>query len=138
MKSSTAYNHLRRLGNKLAYVYSSAVYDRPSHRELCDRVRSEVWEDSAFKRLPGWARSVLYDRRHHLSEQIYSHLVWSFIGSDGKPRQLDSLTEDDRQAVFADKIKGAHYWTRTERNKQTLDDGTIVETIKRTITTRAY
>jgi hypothetical protein len=138
MRSSTVQNHLRRLSNKLAYVYSSAVYDRPSHKEVCARVASEVWEDPAFVKLPGWARSVLYDRRRHLSEQIYSHLVWSFVGSDGKARELNSLTEDDRQAVFADKIKGAHYWTRTKRQKETMEDGTIVETISRTITTEAY
>jgi hypothetical protein len=138
MRSSTVQNHLRRLSNKLAYVYNSAVYSRPSHRELCALVGSEVWEDPAFMKLPRWARSVLYDRRRHLSEQVYSHLVWSFIGSDGKPRELNRLTEDDRRAVFADKIKGAHYWTQSKRQKQTLEDGTIVETITRVITAKAY
>jgi hypothetical protein len=138
MRLSTTHNHLRRLSNKLAYVYSSAVYDHPSHKELCALVSSEVWEDPTFARLPYWARSVLYDRRSRLSDQIYSHLVWSFIGSDGVPRELHALTEDDRQAVFVDKIKGAHYWTRTAHQKLTMEDGTIVETIQRTITTKAY
>jgi len=138
VRSSTVQNHLRRLSNKLACVYSSAVYDRPSHKELCARVGSEVWEDPAFIKLPYWARSVLYDRRRHLSEQVYSHLVWSFIGSDGIARELNSLTEDDRQAVFSDKIKGGHYWTRNKRHKETLEDGTIVETISRQVTCQAY
>ena len=65
-------------------------------------------------------------------------MAWSFIGSDGIPRELNSLAEADRQAVFADKIKGRHYWTRTNKSKETLADGTIIETIKRTITTKSY
>ena len=138
MKISTVHNHMQRLTNKLGNIYSCAVYSHPSHKELCSQVGEEVWTDPAFKKLPGWARSVLYDRRRALSDQIYNHLAWSFIGSDGIPRELNSLAEADRQAVFADKIKGSHYWTRTNKSKETLADGTIIETIKRTITTKSY
>jgi hypothetical protein len=106
VKLSTAYNHKNRLANKLRNVYGCAVYDRPTHRLLCERVSADVWSDPALKHCPRWVTTALMEVRHSLSEQIYSHLVWAFIGSDGSPRQLNDLPEDDRQAVFKGEIKG--------------------------------
>lgn len=76
--------------------------------------------------------------RSTLSEQIYSHLIWAFIGSDGIPRQLDSLTEEDRQKVFSGDIKGAHYWLKTTKTTKTLADGSIVEIITKTPTLSTF
>lgn len=138
MKSATVQNHLTRLSNKLTSIYLNATYSRPRHRAIADQVAQDVWQSPAFNRLPGWAKSVLYDRRRQLSEDIYRHLVWAFLGSDGKPRQLDNLGEADRQKVFSGEITGRHYWVKTARNVETKQDGTIVETITKTITTDYY
>jgi len=73
-----------------------------------------------------------------LAEDIYRHLVWAFIGSDGVPRQLDNLTETDRQAVFAGTIQGGHYWLKTERTVEILPDGRIRETLTKTPTISRY
>ena len=76
--------------------------------------------------------------RNTLAEQIYGHLVWAFIGSDGLPRQLDDLPESDRQAVFADALQGGHYWLKSDRRTETLPDGRIVDTITKTPTVFKY
>lgn len=138
MKTSTAYNHKRRLANRMRSIYASAVYDRPSHRDLVARVSEGVWADPALKRCPGWVSVALLEVRDSLAEQVYSHLVWAFIGSDGVPRQLDALTETDRQAVFSDTLQGGHYWLKTDRKTETLPDGRIVETITKTPTVARY
>jgi hypothetical protein len=72
--------------------------------------------------------------RATLADQIYAHLIWAFIGSDGVPRQLDALSESDRQAVFSGAIQGGHYWLKSDRRTETLPDGRIVETITKTPT----
>jgi hypothetical protein len=76
--------------------------------------------------------------RHGLSEQVYSHLIWAFIGSDGRPRQLNDLPESDRQAVFKGEIKGAHYWIKMSKRIETLEDGSIQEIIVKSPTTSAF
>ena len=134
MKLSTATNHKNRLANKMRGIYASAVYDRPSHRDLIARVSEGVWADPALKRCPSWVYTALMEVRATLADQIYSHLLWAFIGSDGVPRQLDALPESDRQAVFSDAIQGGHYWLKTYRISETLADGRIVETITKTPT----
>lgn len=138
MKTSTAYNHKRRLANRMRSIYACAVYDRPSHRDLIARVSAEVWADPALKRCPRWVSTALLEVRESLAEEIYRHLVWAFIGSDGVPRQLDALTETDRQAVFSDTLQGGHYWLKTDRKTETLPDGRIIETITKTPTVARY
>jgi len=138
VKLSTAYNHKNRLANKLRNVYHCAVYDRPAHRLLCERVSADVWSDPALKRCPSWVATALMEVRHSLSEQVYSHLIWAFIGSDGRPRQLNDLPESDRQAVFKGEIKGAHYWLKTSKRIETLEDGSIQEIIVKSPTTSAF
>ena len=138
MKTSTASNHKRRLANRMRSLYACAVYDRPSHRDLIARVSAEVWNDPGLSRCPGWVSTALLEVRASLAEEIYRHLVWAFIGSDGVPRQLDDLTETDRQAVFAGTIQGGHYWLKTDRKTEVLPDGRIVETITKTPTVALY
>lgn len=138
MKRSTASNHKRRLANRMRSIYACAVYDRPSHRDLVARVSEGVWADPALKRCPSWVSVALLEVRDSLAEQIYSHLIWAFIGSDGVPRQLDDLTETDRQAVFADTLQGGHYWLKTDRRTEALPDGRVVETITKTPTVARY
>lgn len=138
MKLSTATNHKNRLANRMRSIYASAVYDRPSHRELIARVSETVWADPALKRCPSWVSAALLEVRHTLAEQIYAHLVWAFIGSDGVPRQLYDLPEPDRQAVFSGAIQGGHYWLKSDRRTETLPDGRIVETITKTPTVSRY
>lgn len=138
MKLSTATNHKNRLANRMRSIYASAVYDRPSHRELIARVSEGVWADPGFKRCPSWVYTALMEVRNTLAEQIYAHLLWAFIGSDGVPRQLDDLPEPDRQAVFAGTIQGGHYWLKSDRKVETLLDGRIVETITKTPTISKY
>jgi len=119
-------------------IYACAVYDRPSHRDLVARVSAEVWADPGLKRCPAWVSTALLEVRASLAEDIYRHLIWAFIGSDGVPRQLDELTETDRQAVFADTLQGGHYWLKTDRSTETLPDGRIIETITKTPTVARY
>ena len=138
MKLSTATNHKNRLANRMRSIYASAVYDRPSHRELVARVSEGVWADPALKRCPSWVYTALMEVRNTLAEQIYAHLVWAFIGSDGIPRQLDDLPESDRQAVFADTLQGGHYWLKSDRRTETLPDGRIVDTTTKTPTVSKY
>lgn len=138
MKLSTATNHKNRLANRMRSIYASAVYDRPSHRDLIARVFEGVWADPALKRCPSWVHTALMEVRNTLSEQIYSHLVRAFIGSDGVPRQLHDLPESDRQAVFDGTIQGGHYWLKSDRKTETLPDGRIVETITKTPTVSRY
>jgi hypothetical protein len=138
MKLSTATNHKNRLANQMRSIYACAVYDRPSHRDLVARVSEGVWADPALKRCPSWVYTALMEVRHSLAAQVYAHLVWAFIGSDGVPRQLDDLTESDRQAVFAGTLHGGHYWLKSDRRTETLPDGRIVETITKTPTVARY
>jgi hypothetical protein len=138
MKLSTATNHKNRLANRMRSIYASAVYDRPAHRDLIARVSEGVWADPALKRCPSWVYTALMEVRSSLAEQIYSHLVWAFIGSDGVPRQLNDLPEPDRLAVFADTLQGGHYWLKLDRKTETLPDGRIVETITKTPTVAKF
>ena len=138
MKLSTATNHKNRLANQMRSIYACAVYDRPYHRDLVARVSEGVLADPALKRCPSWVYTALMEVRNTLAEQIYAHLVWAFIGSDGVPRQLGDLTETDRQAVFVDTLHGGHYWLKTDRRTETLPDGRIVETITKTPTVARY
>jgi hypothetical protein len=138
MRQTTAHNHNRRLANALDHAYLMATYDHPSHRDLCARIAETVWQDPGLKRCPGWVTSALMERRVIRSEEIYQHLLWAFPDSDGVPRQLDDLSDADRQRVFSGEISGAHYWMRTTRSRETLPDGTIRETITRTPTTNTY
>lgn len=138
MKLSTATNHKNRLANRMRSIYASAVYDRPSHRDLVARVSETVWADPALKRCPSWVSTALMEVRQSLAEQIYSHLLRAFIGSDGVPRQLYDLSEPDRQAVFAGTIQGGYYWLKSDRKVETLPDGRIVETITKTPTVSKY
>jgi hypothetical protein len=138
MKTSAVYNHQRRLINKLQSVYYFATVERLKHSELCLRVGKEIWSDPGLKRCPSYVHSVLMQTRETLSQQIYSHLIWAFIGSDGIPRQLNSLTEEDRQKVFSGDIKGTYYWLKTAKTVETLTDGSIVEIITKTPTLSAF
>lgn len=138
MKRQTAYNHKRRLANRMRSIYNQAIYDRPLHRDLIARVRAEVWGDPGLKRCPSWVHTALLEVREQCADAIYRHMVWAFVGSDGVPRQLDSLPESDRQAVFKGTIQGHHYWVRSDRKVETLPDGRIVETIVKTPTLATY
>ena len=140
MRISTVLNHQQRIGDRLAQIYASAVYSRPTHVELYAEVQT-LWADPTFAKLPGWCRSVLYDRQRQYAKQIYSHLRWAFIGldGDGTPQQLDALSEADRQRVFRDEIKGQHYWlTPPKAQSQWLPDGTYRETVSRRLTAAYY
>jgi hypothetical protein len=139
MKTSTAYNHQRRLMNAMTNIYACAVYDRPSHRDLVARVVAQVWDDPGLKRCPAWVSHGLRVYRDQLSEQIYRHLRWGFMGSDGVIRAsyLD-LSPDDQNAVNRGDIVGHHYWLETSRKCETLPDGTMVETISRQFTHKFY
>lgn len=138
MKTSTAHNHKRRLANRMASIYACAIYDRPRHKDLIARVVAEVWQDPALKRCPGWVSTALLEVRQHLADGIYAHLMWGFVGSDGIVRDLNALSEADRNAVLAGDITGAHYWLKTERTRQTTADGKIIETIVKTPTLSTY
>ena len=139
MRLSTVLNHQQRLSDRLHSLYSSARFSHPSHTELLQQIKENVWNDPAFRKLPGWCRSVLLDRQRTLSQSLWHDaLIWAFPPSDGgAPLQLDSLSESDRQAVFNGEIKGSHYWTRSNKQR-TVSGSTITITNTLTITHRAF
>lgn len=140
MKHSTAYNHQRRLMRAMASVYASAVYSRPTHRDLTATVVQRVWEDPALKRCPSWVHHGLLVYREMLSELLWSNLRWGFEGSDGiiRPSFLD-LSAEDQQAVREDRLKGAHYWLITERQPvEASPSSTVAEAIVRKYTNAKF
>ena len=67
--------------------------------------------------------------RLHLA-RMYDAMVWSFKGSDGTIRNLDDLSEADRQAVFNGRIKGHFYYKQQIGHtvRTVSDNGEITET----------
>lgn len=139
MRTSTAYNHQRRLMRTMADIYTCAVHDRPLHRDLVASVVQRVWDDPGLKRCPDWVGHGLRVYRDQLSDLVYRHLRWGFMGSDGIIREsyLD-LSPDDQAAVDRGDIVGRHYWLEASRKCETLPDGTMVETISRKFTNKFY
>lgn len=108
-----------------------------SHDRLMEEMRKTIWGDNSLKKCPQWVHSSLMTYRESLKDALYrEHLVWAFMGSDGVPRQLDQLSEADKQRVFNGEIQGRFYWLTTlKRHKTTENDGTIrEETLKRVST----
>ena len=97
-------------------------------------MRETVWGDNSLKKCPQWVHSSLMTYRESLKDALYrEYLVWAFMGSDGIPRQLDQLSEADKQGVFNGEIQGHFYWLTILKRCKTMGEGGTIreETIKR-------
>jgi len=77
-----------------------------------EKMKNEIWEDSALKKCPSWVRASLSNHSGAKLDEIHRHFVlWAFMCPDGKPRVWEQLDESTRQSYCSEKT-GNHYWLR--------------------------
>ena len=96
MRISTAFNHQQRIMSKLVYLYSmSKCFKMPSH-ELQERVKKEIWQDHAWKKLPGHVRSYISGYQACLWQEYWKEVEWVFPWNREIYKKWDMLPEDGR------------------------------------------
>ena len=71
MRHSTAYNHMTRLERRLRDIYSSARMFGLTHEALLADVTAKVYNDAAWRRLPGWAQGHIHVIGSELSSALF-------------------------------------------------------------------
>jgi len=99
MKTSTAYNHLKRLRSRMDSIYSAGNSYRASHEHILERLKAEVWQDAALGKCPSWVYASLSNHSGAKLDEIHRHFtIWAFMCPDGKPRIWGQLDEETRQS----------------------------------------
>jgi len=113
MNFQTAYNHVTRLKNKVDSIYGSAMHYCPTHLELIATITKDVREDSAWKRLPGWAQQSVNDHDQAKFSDIQRNwTIWLFPQPEGPALSWDEMPEDVRKTYCSGDKKGETYWLR--------------------------
>lgn len=116
MKTSTAYNHLTRLKSRIDSIYSAACSYRSPHSDILEKMKEEIWGDSALKKCPSWVRASLSNHSGAKLAEIQRHFVlWAFMCPDGKPRVWEQLDEPTRLSYCTtgeDRKTGNHFWLK--------------------------
>jgi hypothetical protein len=130
MKISTAANWKEHYLSKVATAWS---WDKRSHTEILASIKRDVYDHPAWLKCPSWVRQKVWQASEmHLKAVYHRNVMWLFPPSDGGlPLPLSSLTESDRQLVFADKIAGHFYWMDCKTVRQ--EDGSIIDTFTPTL-----
>lgn len=109
MKISTALNHKRRLLTRLQDIMMSARISKPSHSELCERIRSEVLTSDAMQRCPSWVFEYITAYRDAVLDGIYrDHIVWKVWFRGAHVIGAESVPDGCWHEVSG--TKGAHFW----------------------------
>ena len=115
MKTSTAYNHYKGYLSAVKGVFrwtKLCQYTHKEHIENMGKVRAD-WK-GRLDRCPRWVRGQADTIAGELFQDIqHNWVVWGFL-FDGKVLSLNECSEEQRQQVFADKVKGEHYWLKEE------------------------
>ena len=113
MKTSTAYNHLKRLKSRMDSIYSAARSCRSTHAHILERVKAEVWEDPDLKKCPSWVRASLGNHSGAKLDEIFQHFtLWAFMCPDGKPRVWGQLDEETRLSYCVPDKTGSRFWLK--------------------------
>jgi hypothetical protein len=117
MNANTLHNHIARLSRRLDDIYSTAHFYCPTHHELIAQVTKEIRQDSAWSRLPIWARSALSERDRVHFEYIQREMtVFLFPQPSGHPLAWDEMPDEVRRTYCATDKRGKAYWLRRKRN----------------------
>jgi len=71
MKIDTALNHQKRFKTRIRDIYHSARLCAESHQHILERLRTQVYDDPAWKRVPGWVQSNVTTLGSYLLDRIY-------------------------------------------------------------------
>jgi hypothetical protein len=116
MNSTTTYNHMQRLRNRIDALYSSAEHYCPTHKELIASVQTAIREDPAWTKLPTWARAVLNEHDRARFDRIQRDLtIWLFPQPEGPALSWGEMPEDVRKTYCSADKKGQTYWLRKVR-----------------------
>lgn len=113
MKFKTAYNHMARLKSLVDSIYSSAEFYCPTHKELIADINTRVRGDSAWPKLPAWAKQSVNDHDHARFNRIQRDLtIWLFPQPDGPALSWDEMPDEVRQTYCCAEKTGKTYWLR--------------------------
>jgi hypothetical protein len=121
MKSSTAYNHFRRLRSRLESLFGVAECYKPTHKSLVEDY-VKVLGDPALERCPSWVRRGLNDyaqsRFHRIEREL---LVWLHPTPSGF-KSWELLSPEERAACLAPGYSGKHVWLHETTGRGTIAD----------------
>ena len=116
MRSTTTYNHRKRLMARIGDIFTFARLAHHTHEEIMDRVHTQVTSDPAWRRLPSYELGYLTARIDAEYEHVWRSLEWRIFyrgaylpGAPGSARP--EIPAGDWHRVDAD--KGAHFWPGT-------------------------
>jgi len=106
MKQSTTLNHLRRLESLIKDCYSQARIYHLSADDHLANIGKRVWQDSAFRKLPNWAKSRLHGFDSAMWDCMFHHELETRVYLDGQY----IYGKDVPKGKWADVEKSEHTW----------------------------
>lgn len=108
MKITTALNHKNRLLSRLQDIMMSARISKPSHTELCERIRADILTSDAMQRCPSWVFEYITAYRDALFAELErTSIVWKVwfrgahvIGKDTVPDGCWCEVSGEKGAFF--------------------------------------
>lgn len=140
MRLTTAENHVSRITGRLDSVYRNALYSRPDFIKLNEQFGKVLFKDSAWEKLPEWAKERLTQHRWRLRDVIVrEHTIQLYTLKNGSRvvsrHAWDAMDEESRETIRnGGSLPIATYWMKTE--EKCAADGTI--TIIKSPTDKVY
>lgn len=111
MKIETSLNHQTRYLNRTRELYSMARSYSWTHQKLLDERRKQIFEDSAWTKVPNWVRAA----EQTLSSELLARLYKQPVVKNDVVWQLyeDGVKVTDKEACDWSKVKGRHEWSES-------------------------
>jgi hypothetical protein len=113
MHTSTAINHSTRLIGRVHSIMSDQSRTFPTELE---RLKLEVYEDPAWKKLPRWARERILGtiQGFNVAAHHMGLIGWCHEFEGKRYDKFDQLPEEAKEAVRkGGKLESYHYWKKT-------------------------
>jgi len=129
MRVSTANNHLDAIRNQLDSQFRSAIFYRPSLKDVLDNLTRVCLDYPAWEILPRWVKDELSQHRTTLLERIYrEHTIQLYVLRNGgkvvSRHAWDNFDENTRQFIRdGGKLPIKTFWLQVEES--CAKDGTV-------------
>lgn len=139
MKTETAQKNVLELEEKMRYLYSAAIVNKPTMLELAALLKENIYESKKYKALPKWAKEKLAVALYYIRKRVVDrYIIIMYVGLDGRMipthKAWDNFTEQEKTLCQIGGLTMKHFWM--EETETFNDDGSIIQ--KLTPTDKVY
>lgn len=126
MKASTVDYHASLLRERLESVFHFTRLSCYSNKQFLKNLKEYVYDTPSWSKVPERIRSEIRGiERSYVGELYKYYLLWAWK-VNGKVKEFNEMTDEERNMVFDQKVKGHHYWLK--EGSRTIENGQVTRT----------